>query len=208
MLEVETLTTIADKGYISSHDIANCISDDITAHVCMDDESLDFCIETGVECDIPTSHTNGKSVYLKDRNICVCPMGKILNPSTYRKNRGIAKFYNYNACKNCTFKCTTSKMHMAEVSLPKDQFSKEYNDKDLKLKQIRYIPDKELLKKRKTLSEHPFGIVKRSLGADYLLMKRFAGVTAEMSLAFLAFNLKRVINIVAIGQLMKQISLA
>lgn len=208
MLEVETLTTLADKGYISSHDIASCISDGITAHVCIDDESMDFCIETDEDHEVITSHTNGKSVYLANRNICVCPLGKILYPGSYRKDRGVAKFYNSNACKGCTCKCTTAKINFGEVSIPKEKFSKEYNDKNLKLKQIHYIPDKKLLKKLKTLSEHPFGVVKRCLGADYLLLKRFKGVTAEMSFAFLAFNLKRAINIVGAQELIKQISLA
>ena len=207
-LEVDKLTTLADKGYVSFHDIADCISDDITANVCMDDNSADFCIETNEDCELPTSHTNGKSVYLKNRNICVCPMGKILYPNSYRKNRGIAKFYNHEACKNCTCKCTTGLYNVAELTIPKEKFTKEYNDKNLKIKQIHYIPDKQLLKKRKCLSEHPFGIVKRCLGADYLLMKRFSGVIAEMSFAFLAFNLKRAINIIGAKELIRQISLA
>lgn len=207
-LEVEELTTLADKGYVSFHDISECISDNITANVCMDDESADFCIETNEDCELPTSHTNGKSVYLRKRNICVCPMGNVLYPSSYRKDRGVAKFCNSKACKNCKCKCTTANFNVAEITIPKETFKKEYNDKNLKLKQIHYIPDKQLLKKRKFLSEHPFGIVKRCLGADYLLLKRFSGAIAEMSFAFLAFNLKRVINIVGVKELIKQISLA
>lgn len=66
-----------------------------------------------------------------------------------------------------------------EIAMKRSEFSKEYDDRNLKLKQINYVADKQLLKLRKTLSEHPFGIVKRSLGADYLLMKRFSGVNAE-----------------------------
>lgn len=207
-LEVEELTTLADKGYVSFHDISECISDNITANVCMDNESADFCIETNEDCELPTSHTNGKSVYLRNRNVCVCPMGNVLYPSSYRKDRGVAKFCNFKACKNCKCKCTTANFYVAEITIPKETFKKEYNDKNLKLKQIHYIPDKQLLKKRKCLSEHPFGIVKRCLGADYLLLKRFSGAIAEMSFAFLAFNLKRVINIVGVKELIKQISLA
>lgn len=207
-LEVNKLTTLADKGYISFHDIASCISDDITANVCMEDESVDFCIETNEDCDVPTSHTNGKTIYLEERNICICPMGKILYPGSYRKSRNVARFYNYSACKNCTCKCTTAERCTVEVSIHKSKFTKDYNDKNLKLKQIHYVPDKDLLKKRKCLSEHPFGVVKRCLGADYFLLKRFSGVTAETSLAFLAFNLKRVINIIGSKELIRQISLA
>jgi len=85
-------------------------------------------------------------------------------------------------------------------------FGREFNDKNLKLRQIHYVPDKELLKRRKSLSEHPFGTVRRCLGADCLLMKRFSGVTAEMALAYPAFNLKRVISIVGIKPMTEAIS--
>ena len=92
-------------------------------------------------------------------------------------------------------------------SMKKSDFSKEYNNADLKLKQIHYVPDKELLKRRKSLSEHPFGIVKRCLGADYLLLKGFSGVRAEMALAYLAFNMKRAINILGIKPIIQAINI-
>ena len=208
VLEVDELTSIADKGYISATDIANCIANGITANVCMDEDNLNFCIETDEIHPKPTSHTNGRIVYLKNRNICVCPMGEVLYPSHYRKNRNVARYYNTKACAHCSQKCTTSRYAMGEAVMKKSEFSKEFNDKNLQLKQIHYIPDKELLKKRKSLSEHPFGIVKRCLGADYLLMKRFSGVTAEMALAYLAFNMKRVINIIGTDKLIKEMALA
>jgi len=172
----------------------------------MDEDSLDFCIETDEDCAKPTSYTNGRIVYLKNRNICVCPMGEILYPGSHRKSRNTARYYNTKACVRCPQKCTVTRFAAGEVVMKESEFSKEFNDKNLKLKQIHYVPDKELLKRRKSLSEHPFGIVKRCLGADYLLMKRFSGVTAEMALAYLAFNLKRVINIVGIRPMIEAIS--
>jgi len=94
-----------------------------------------------------------------------------------------------------------------EVSMPIKQFSKEYNIDGLKLKQITYIPDKQLLKKRKCISEHPFGVVKRCLDADYLLTKGFENVRSEMSLAYLVFNLKRAINLLGANNLINQIAM-
>lgn len=205
VLETNQLTSLADKGYISSTDIANCISDNIDANVCMDEKSLDFCIETDEVCPKPTTYENGRIVYLKNRNLCVCPMGEVLYPGTYRNTREMVRFYNYKACAKCLKKCTTAKFAAGEIPIKKSEFSREYNDKNLLLKQIHYTPDKELLKLRKSLSEHPFGIVKRCLGADYLLMKRFSGVTAEVALAFLAFNMKRVINILGVEKIIKAI---
>ena len=121
-------------------------------------------------------------------------MGEILYPGSYRSKRRIDRFYNTKACAKCTQKCTSIRFAEGEISMKKSEFSKEYDDTNLKLKPIHYVPDKELLKRRKSLSEHPFGIVKRCLGADYFLLKRIVGVTAEMAFAYLAFNIKRVIN--------------
>lgn len=46
------------------------------------------------------------------------------------------------------------------------------------------------------LSEHPFGTVKWYLGAHYLLCKGKEKATEELGLGFLAYNLKRAINLV------------
>lgn len=205
ILETDSLTSLADKGYISATDIAKCITDGINANVCMDEKTLNFCIETEEECAKPIAYNNGRIVYLKKRNICVCPMGEVLYPGSYRKKRHIARYYNTKACAKCTQKCTSARFAEGEVVMKKHEFSKKYDDGDLKLKQIDYVPDKQLLKRRKSLSEHPFGIVKRGMGADYLLLKRISGATAEMAFIYLAFNMKRAINILGIGKIMQAI---
>lgn len=205
VLETDNLTSIADKGYISATDIANCIAGGISANVCMDEESLDFCVETDEDYEKPSSYTNGRAVYLKSRNICVCPMGEVLYPGNYRKDRRIARYYNRKACAKCSQKCTRTRFYMGEVVMKKSEFTKEYNDNGLKLKQLHYVADKQLLKQRKSMSEHPFGIVKRCFGADYFLLKRFSGVIAEMAFAFLVFNLKRAINILGVKEIMRAI---
>ena len=117
VLETDALTSIADKGYISTTDVANCVADGITANVCMDEDSLDFCIETDEDCAKPTSHTNGRIVYLKNRNICVCPMGEILYPGSHRKSRNTARYYNTKVCARCAQKCATTRFASGEVKV-------------------------------------------------------------------------------------------
>jgi transposase len=51
------------------------------------------------------------------------------------------------------------------------------------------------------LSEHPFGTVKWHHRANCLLFKGQEKATAELGLSFLAYNLKRAINIVGIEKL-------
>ena len=61
--------------------------------------------------------------------------------------------------------------------------------------------EKEKLKERMCLSEHPFGTVKWYQGAHYVLCRGKEKTTAELGLSFLAYNLKRAINMVGIKAL-------
>ena len=62
--------------------------------------------------------------------------------------------------------------------------------------------DKEKLKQRMCLSEHPFGTVKWYHGAHYLLCKGKEKAAAELGLSFLVYNMKRAINMLGIQRLM------
>ena len=52
--------------------------------------------------------------------------------------------------------------------------------------------------------EHPFGTIKRSWRAYYFLTKGKLSVTAEVVLTFLAYNMKRVINILGNAEKIKR----
>ena len=81
----------------------------------------------------------------------------------------------------------------------------EYDDKDLHFKQVTYSADKMLLRKRKMIVEHPFGTIKRSMDSAYCLLKGIEKVTGEFAFTFLAYNLKRAINIHGVPKLMRAI---
>ena len=57
-------------------------------------------------------------------------------------------------------------------------------------------------KLRKTLAEHPFGTIKRWFGYTHFLLKGLEKVRCEWSLTTLAYNLKRVLNLVSFEKLM------
>lgn len=88
ILEVESITATADKGYEGATEIAKCINENITPQVAMIKDSIQICIESEEKHEKPESHINGRCVYLEDRNIGICPMGEILRPSTYNKTKG------------------------------------------------------------------------------------------------------------------------
>jgi Transposase DDE domain len=63
------------------------------------------------------------------------------------------------------------------------------------------IGDARSHRKRQPLVEHPFGTMKRWMEQGYFLMRRKEKVATEMSLTVLAYNLKRVLNLVGTQKL-------
>lgn len=211
ILGVESLSSVADKGYDSASEIAACIMAGYTPQVIGAD--YDICLEANepnvngepTNDEEITEHQNGRCVYLRDRNIVLCPMGKVLYPSSYQKSNGSAAFRNGRECSKCSCKCTDEKYKRFEVRMARSEFTKEYNDKSLRIRQLNVRGDKEIMRQRKSLVEHPFGTLKRGMDAGYLLTKGITKVTGELSLSFLAYNIKRVINILGAKKLITAI---
>ena len=61
----------------------------------------------------------------------------------------------------------------------------------------------EMIKVRKRTVEHPFGTLKQWMGATHFLTRKLNGVSAEMSLNVLAYNMKRVMKIMSAEGLLK-----
>ena len=60
----------------------------------------------------------------------------------------------------------------------------------------------EVMKQRKQVVEHPFGTMQRWWDAGYFLMRGLEKVRTEFSLTVLAYNLRRVLNLVEVPRLL------
>jgi len=60
----------------------------------------------------------------------------------------------------------------------------------------------DIIKHRKAIIEHVFGIIKKIWGYGALLLRRFKNVASEVALMNLAYNIKRVLNILGTRKLM------
>ena len=65
-----------------------------------------------------------------------------------------------------------------------------------------------MMRTRRETVEHPFGTIKYWMGATHFQMKTLKRVATEMALHVLAYNLKRVINIMGIRPLIAAMSAA
>ena len=60
-----------------------------------------------------------------------------------------------------------------------------------------------MMRMRRDTVEHPFGTLKRRMGAEHFLTKGLHNTGTEMSLNVLAYNLKRVMNILGVEGLVQ-----
>ena len=89
-------------------------------------------------------------------------------------------------------KCTTGKER---------RVSRWEHEVILEAMQDRLDRHPEKMRARRDTVEHPFGTLKRWMGSDHFLTRTFEHVSTEMSLHVLAYNLKRVMNIMGVEAL-------
>jgi transposase len=209
ILGVEELTTLSDTGYFVPTDIVKCLADGITPHISSEYDSITICVPCPAdETNIPKKFDNkGKNIYIEERNVGICAMGHILYPTHYSTSRGAGQYRNPKACINCPHRGECKDYYRrVERKMQESDFSTEYDDKDLYIKQIKYSADKDLLRKRKSIVEHPFGTIKRNMDSSYCLLKGKCNVEGEFALTFLAYNMKRAINILGVPRLLEAIT--
>lgn len=195
LFETETIAAVADRGYASIQDITAAMKSGVDAHIAGTD--FDICLPAETEKEtVISAHHNGRCVYISERNIALCPMGNVLYPSHHNEING-AVFRNTQACKQCACKCTKKKGYFYHhIRMRREDFSKEYNTEDLRIKQVRIKPDANIIKQRKNIAEHPFGTIKCAMDARHCLSKGIKNVGGEFALTFLAYNLKRAIKLI------------
>jgi len=63
----------------------------------------------------------------------------------------------------------------------------------------------EKMRVRRQTVEHPFGTIKAWMGATHFQLRRLPKVASEMALHVLAYNMKRVMQILGVCELMAAI---
>lgn len=174
-------------------------------------EQMEKVEESGTKCYIPLPDNpntekdkkNGVSfTYNKEEDTVSCSQGQTLFPMQ-KVNKSNQNFNVYRTkkgvCQQCTLwgKCTKSKngriFHVGERY--------EYKQKCLHNQETEAF--KEIYKKRKGMVEHPFGTLKLWMGKIPLLLTTRKKVQTEIDLYTTAYNLKRLINIRPIKELLQ-----
>ena len=185
-LKTDELDVVTDRGYFNSLEILACDKDGITV-------TLPKPLTSGSKA----KGRFGKQdfVYVAGDDVYRCPAGERLVYRFTNEEKGLMlRRYWTNACQTCVIKdqCTTGKQR---------RITRWQHEHVLDAVQQRLDEHPEKMRQRRETVEHPFGTIKYWMGYTHFQMKTLKRVATEMALHVLAYNLKRVINIIGIRPL-------
>lgn len=192
MLAVKQVKAVADKGYSHGKELKACLEAGIEPYVARPDTSANTKLGLfGKE----------QFVYDPETDTYTCPAGETLafRFDTIEKERHI-RYYKTSACNKCPLKekCTRNK-EGRRITRWVDEYILEET-------QARVQAHPEIMKQRQQLVEHPFGTIKFWWDQGHFLMRGLAKVKAEFSLSTLAYNIRRVLNILGVERLLAILS--
>lgn len=180
------LTALADRGYFKSEEIL-------------------ACDQAGINALVPKSQTSGNKaaglfdkadfLYLPATDEYRCPAGEraICRFTTVEKGMTIHKYWS-SACPTCSMKhqCTAG---------PYRRITRWEHEAVIDAMQARLNKMPHAMKIRRQTVEHTFGTLKSWMGATHFSMKTLPRVQTEMSLHVLAYNMKRMIQVMGVESL-------
>jgi hypothetical protein len=187
-LGTEGLTVVADRGYFKSEQILECTNAGITPLVPKPLTS--------------NSRAEGRFdkqdfIYVATNDEYRCPAGEraIWRFATVENGLTIHKYWS-SACPRCPMRaqCTTSDYR---------RITRWEHEAVLEAMQDRMDRQPDIMRLRRQTAEHPFGTLKLWMGTSHFLTRTLKNVRTEMSLQVLAYNLKRVMRILGIGEMLK-----
>ena len=192
-LGTDTLDVVADRGYFDG--------DEILA-----------CDRAGITVTLPKPQTSGVKAkgrygkqdfrYVAADDIYICPAGErlVYHFTNVEKGRTLHRYWT-NACRDCAIKhlCTTAKER---------RITRWEHEPVLEAVERRLDENPDKMRTRRQTAEHPFGTFKLWMGYTHFQMKTLKNVRTEMALHVLAYNIKRVINIMGTAPLMAAIKAA
>ena len=191
-LALQQADIVADAGYYNASEVSRCVDAGLTPHLPKVDTSANTA-----------RGLFGKSQFYYEaaKDVYVCPAQQKLTyrSSSFELGREL-RYYRATGCQQCALR------HRCHRSQGNRRISREANETLMEQMAERMKRHPEKFKLRKQLAEHPFGTIKRAFGYDHFLLKGLAKVRTEWRLITLAYNFKRVVNLVSFQQLMAAVA--
>ena len=188
-LGAKRIDASADKGFFNAKEIEKCVDNGIMPYV---PEQSRYGVGWVKKTGIPTREfSSDKFVYDKETDAHVCPAGKRLAFAYLDHANGkTMRVYRTGECFSCPFfltRCTRNKRGRTVWRWEHEDVIEEMRER------MRLEPWK--LEARKCIVEHPFGTMKRAFNQGYLLLKGLRKVVGEVGFTMLAYNMRRVLNL-------------
>jgi hypothetical protein len=188
----EALTVVADRGYFKG-------------------EQIRQCAEAGIVPIVPKTLTSNSLadgrfdkqdfIYIVADDEYRCPAGqRAIHRFTTVEHGMTLDVYWSSACPRCPIRARCTSTDYRRIRRWK-------HEAVLDAMQERLDRQPEMMRIRRQTVEHPFGTLKAWMGATHFLTKTLKCVRTETSLHVLAYNLKRVMKILGIEELIRVLTL-
>lgn len=189
------LTVLADRGYYKGSEIKSCVDDGMVTLI-----PRSLTSNNGADGLFPRSSFR----YDAQADEYRCPANQALTRrhNSVEKGMSIDTYYvSIPICRACKLKprCTTGVNRRMRRWEHEDVLEKMQEH-------LERMPDAMAV--RASTVEHPFGTIKLWTGSRHFLTKRLKNVRTEMSLNVLAYNLRRMISILGVPELMRVVRTA
>ncbi len=169
------------------------------------------CLDAGITPLVPrplTSATAALGLYTKEdfrydpaTDAYRCPAGARLTYRTTTVELGrTIKNYRTRACTGCALRARCPRNQEGRT------LTRWVHEDLLEAMAQRLRAPPAVFAQRKCLAEHPYGTMKRGMDQGYFLCRGLAKVRGEFSLTALAYNLKRVINLLGVPRLLQAVA--
>src|ERR671928_1664850 len=188
LLDADGIAVVADSGSFKIEDIGACEKAGLTPSVPHPQRGP--AVRAGL-------FRKDEFRYDPARDSVLCPAGHRLEAYTSSVIRGLKKvnYVNKEACRDCPLRARCTKGRFRTVS----RFE---NEAVLDRMQDRLAKRPHILDRRREVVEHPFGSIKQWMNQGAFLMRGLENVRGEFSLTALAYNLRRVLNLVGVQDLL------
>ncbi|MBA3286356.1 MAG: transposase, partial [Nitrosopumilus sp.] len=188
ILQTNEFTALYDKGYHTGSEFK---------------AAYDIGVEVMVAIPLVASHAPdinydvANFIYDEKTDTYTCPQQQVLvtNGSWYNRDRGKSivkvKHYKTKACEHCPVNnlCTKNK----EGRLIERSEHAVYIEQN----KINVEAHPQVYKKRQAIVEHPYGVIKRQWGFYFIITKKgMKRASADVEFMFIAYNMRRIMNIV------------
>lgn len=185
-LGADSLTVVADTGYSNG-------------------EHGELCEAAQITAIVPRPQTvNPKGENFFDREAFVydaekdsyrCPAGQTLCLHRVSRTEQKKEYWNARACRGCLLKAQCTKAGKRSIV-------RSFHEDARQAMHQRAKSDPKWMTLRKSLVEHPFGTMKWMMGYPRFLLRGSLKAKAELALVVLGYNLKRLINILGVQNLL------